>query len=432
MEIMLGCDKNNVSQDKQHQKAVTKILEKAGHNVQIMPVGPGATQNAMMKSSSKGKVVVFLVNGADLQTYKDFYQGMTKGYYHTKYCYFGLQGYINSRTCTCEGAKTVKLKKAHDDASSSSYTKDIVGMTTHEVMEKYKSKLAYACGSSVEELANNLVQVMGGETNSESNSSKQSTGSSIKEALKKAVAPWDGEIEIKLIGDTVYVNRIPNPSTTKLEINEYDNAIYDSINVTDINKNTVNNLSLTYKNKILNMKDDVLIKRFGTVSKKITAPKTVKSLNDAKDYLRREWNKIRREDGRTVECKVPGHTKWRGWVRVYLPSYFINDYMYISKTSHNEDSSGDWSTSLTLVDYPPSFGVEEVETSSKSNSESTDTSSDSTKSSSTSTSKSSSSSSGRSSSSSSGTKRRSYSKSTKNTRTSTNTNNTYRKRQLLG
>lgn len=364
-DIIMGCDENKASQDKKNMKTIEKILEKAGHNVTTVAVGPGNLQNAMRKKSSKGKIAIFLVNGADLQTYKDAWHGMRPGgYYHTKYCYFGCQGYINKRTMTCQGTKTVKLKKAHDDTSPKSFTADIVGLTTAEVMEKYKSRISYACGSSVNELANNLVQVIGGGTNTSSSSAKESTGSSIKEALKKAVAPWDGEVEIRLVGDTVYVNKIPDPATATLEITEYDNAIYDSITVTDINKNTVNNLSLTYKNQVLNLKDPILIKRFGTISKKITSPKTVKSLSQAKSYLRCEWNKIRREDGRSVECKVPGSTKWRNgkWVRVYLPSYFIDDYMYITKTSDSEDSNGDWTTNITLVDYPPSFGTFEDET----------------------------------------------------------------------
>lgn len=51
-------------------------------------------------------------NGADLQTYKDFGQGITKEYYNIKYAIFGLEGWINPSTCSCQGAKTAKLKKS--------------------------------------------------------------------------------------------------------------------------------------------------------------------------------------------------------------------------------------------------------------------------------------------------------------------------------
>ena len=45
-----------------------------------------------------------------------------------------------------------------------------------------------------------------------------------------------------------------------------------------------------------------------------------------------------------------------------MPSFFIDDYMYIIRTSHDEDGTNNWLTSLTLVDYPPSFGTYEEET----------------------------------------------------------------------
>lgn len=358
--IILGCDLNKASEDKKTQKTIAKKLEKAGHKVELAPIGPGPTQNLMGKKKNKGKVVVMLVNGADLQTYKDFYVGMTKGYYHTKYAYFGLEGWISPETCSCKGAKTAKLRKAHDDHSSASFTADIVGMTTEQVMEKYKSKIAYACGSSVEELGNNLVNVIGGGSTSSSKSS-ESTGGSIKEALKKAVSKWDGDVEIRLVEDTVYVHKIKDPTSTKLQISEYDNALYDNITVTDVNPGTVNHLTLKYDNYDLTLQDKNLIKRFGKISQTINADKTVKDLKTAKSFLNREWNKIRRDDGRQVECKVQGSLSYKPglWVRVFLPSYFIDDYMYITKVSNDEDGTNNWTTNLTLVDYPPSFGVEE-------------------------------------------------------------------------
>ena len=360
VNIILGCDRNNVSEDKQTQKKIAKKLEKAGHTVTIADVGPGNLQNLMMKKSSKGKVAVFLVNGADLQTYKDTWQGMKKGYYHTKYCYFGLQGWISPQTLTCETAKTAKLKKAHDDASSKSFTADIVGMTTAEVMEKYKEYIAYACGSTVEELGNNLVKVIGGESSDDS-SSKESTGGNIKEALKQAVSAWDGDVEIRLVEDTVYINKIKDPTSSKLEISEYSNALYDNITVTDVNPGTVNHLTLKYGSYDLTLKDNNLIDRFGKISQTIKADKTVKDLETAKSFLNREWNKIRRDDGRQVECKVQGSLSYKPglWARVFLPSYFIDDYMYITKVSNEEDGTNNWTTNLTLVDYPPSFGVPE-------------------------------------------------------------------------
>lgn len=359
-EIILGCDKNNVSSDKKHQKTIASLLEKAGHTVKIMSVGPGALQNEMKKKTSKGKIAVFLVNGADLQTYKDAWYGMRPGgYYHTKYCYFGLQGYINQKTCTCEGAKKVKLKKAHDDHSSKSFTKDIVGMTTAEVMEKYKSRIAYACGSTVKELGENLVSVIGGGTNTSSSSSNsnQENYGSIKDALKDVLYGWDGDVECYLRDDTIHIRKIKSPDTATLELIEGKNVNLGSVSVTDVNPSTPNYVYCSFGKYDLSIKDDHLINRFGKISKKVTVPTSVKTLDKAKEFLQREWSKTKRDNGHSLECSTQGNTKWKnGWCRVYLPSFNINDYMYISKVSQDESGNGEWDCRLKLVDYPPGFG----------------------------------------------------------------------------
>ena len=104
----------------------------------------------------------------------------------------------------------------------------------------------------------------------------------------------------------------------------------------------------------------MMIQRFGENPQEVTIdPEIVKNMDDAEKFLQREFNKIRRDDGRSIECKVVGDAKWKtgNWVRVYLPSYFIDDYMYITKVSNDEDGGNNWTTGLTLVDYPPSFGT---------------------------------------------------------------------------
>ena len=52
--ILLGCDRHNPSYDKESQKVVRKILEKAGHTVEVLSVGPNFTQQAMKQKKNKG------------------------------------------------------------------------------------------------------------------------------------------------------------------------------------------------------------------------------------------------------------------------------------------------------------------------------------------------------------------------------------------
>lgn len=349
--IILGCDENN-SNDHKVQNTVAKILEKAGHKVTKLAVDSNAFASASYSKKNKGKIGVYLM-AASVFSVADFAFGSTQ----MKYAYFGIRGDASPSIKTENDFKTKKIRPDND---CTSICNKLAGKTYPEMNEKTKKRCQCVFGKTGEEIGNAIVKALGGDTDNSSKSSKTSTGSSIKEALKKAIKKWDGEAEIRLIGDTVYVNKIANPANTKLVINEYDNIIYDSVTLTDVNPSTINFLRLQYKDYELTLKDDILINRFGKISKTIQAPSTIKTLSDAKQYLNRQWNKIRREDGRQLECKVPGHTKWKTgkWVHVYLPSFFIDDYMYITKISSEEDGTGNWLINLALVDYPPSFGVD--------------------------------------------------------------------------
>ena len=321
--VVVGCDLNN-GNDHKVQNTVCKALEKQGHKVEKLPVDSNefATYDWGERGRNpRGKIGVYIIADG-IYSIADRYSN-SGGF---KYAYFIIRGDL--------GRPRMKTRKDFETRP--------IGADPD-----CKGICAKIQGKSFPEI-NKIVK------------KKCWVGSTIKEALKKATSKWDGDVEIRLIGDTVHVNKIKDPTTTKLVINENDNALYDNITVTDINPGTINHLTCTYKNYDLTLKDDLLIKRFGKIKKKIACPSSIKSLKEAEAFLQREFNKIRRNDGRSVECKLVGDTKWREgvWVRVFLPSYFIDDYMYISKCSHDEDANGPWTASLTLVDYPPSFGAD--------------------------------------------------------------------------
>lgn len=430
--IIMGCDLNDTSSDQKTLKTIGSILEKAGHKVELLSVGPNYVQSAMQQSSNKGKTAIYLVNGADLQTYRDFHDGITQGYYYAKYAYFGLQGWISPSTCSCNGAKSAKLKRAHDDASPVSYTAALVGMTTAEVCEKYKKAIAYACGSSAEELGNNLVKVIGGGSNSDEK--KSSSGSTAKECIQKLLTHWDGDVECRIRGDTVYINKIRDPKTNyNLILQEGVNVFTDSVQITDLNPNTVNHLMVKWTGGTITLKDEELIQRFGEVKKEMEAVRKVvkketttkttttdtdtdadtdtdtgtdtdaettddasaaeetttetkttvveekiTNYKDALAFANTEWNKIRRDNGHTLECQTRGSPNWKvgEWVKVILPSFDENGFMYITRTSQSDDG-GEWNCNLSLADYPPGWGAEQIETSS-SDEESSDSDSEST------------------------------------------------------
>ena len=85
----------------------------------------------------------------------------------------------------------------------------------------------------------------------------------------------------------------------------------------------------------------------------------------AMEFALREWNKIKRTSGHTLETQVFGSNHWQvgEWCKVYIPS--MNEYidMYITKIDNSSDSGSEWTTSLTLSDYAPSLSsVDESET----------------------------------------------------------------------
>lgn len=358
--IVIGVDKNlSPDEDYAFQNAVGDVLEKAGHTVEKLEREPNAFATYSYEGKASGKIGIYLI-AAGTYSIADFYYGAASGGGSFKYAYFGIRGDLGLRPHNKSEFESSSV--GADADCPSELCAHIAGKTFPEINNQLKDKCQAIFGESGQEMGKNILAAMGGEVDS-SDSNKESTGSSIKEALKKAVSKWDGDVEIRLEDDTVHVRKIPDPSTAKITIDEFNNAFYDSITVTDINKDTTNKLVLKFKDYELTIKDDTLIKRFGVNKEKIEAEDDVKTLKEAKAFLQREWNKIRRDDGRQVELKVNGHPRWKTgiWCRVYLPSFFIDDYMYISKTSNDEDGSNNWNTSITLVDYPPSFGTYEEE-----------------------------------------------------------------------
>lgn len=344
---------------------IIKVLEKEGHSAEHLGVGPNVVQSKGLQSSSKGKIGIYVVGGSDIGTYVDFRDQLKRGGYHYKYVWFAFASWTatTDKWITENGLKKTPLVRAHDDNfSSQSSIAPYLGKSADNFFQQNKDILNYVYGDTPEELAKKIL-AGGGDSDSKSDSGT-STATSIKDSLKKAVSGWDGDVEIRLINETVYVNKIPDPTKSKLVVNEFENVQTDSVTVTDINPQTVNKLTMNFEDYQLVLSDDVLIKRFDEIAKEITPDDTVKDYETALAFIQREWNKIRRDDGRQVELKIDGSMLFKvgQWVRAYLPSFYIDDYMYIIRMSNDEDGSNNWSTSLTLVDYPPSFGTYTEET----------------------------------------------------------------------
>lgn len=367
-------------------QACIKKLEAKGHTCENAGVGPNTIQSKGLSSSSTGKIGVFIVGGSDAGMYVDFVTGLKNGYYHYKYMWvvFASNTATTDKWITCSGLANTPLVRAWDDNYSGSNIA-AVGKTAKQYFTENKQYINYVCGEKgcdFDSIASKLA-------NGGSDEEESSSATSIKEALKEVLSPLDGEVECKVINDKVYVNKIPEPEASyTLELLEGINIIHDSISITDYNPDTINKLIVHWNNGAdIVYADDMLIDRFGekvteldavkiiTVteveddsvdsdsgsdeSKTSTSTKEVpvETYDEALNFAKTEWAKIRRKNGHTIECRVSSSPEWRQgeWVRVVIPSFDENGFMYVTNVSQSTSPTGS-QCSLTLADYPPSLG----------------------------------------------------------------------------
>ena len=368
--VVLGCDDND-GKNAEWQNTVAKALEDAGHTVEKLPIDPtpfGQYSYGEAGYNPRGKIGVYIMADS-LVSVADLAFGGTS----FKYAYFIIRMDLNKpRMSQPEHFNTSPIGR---DGDCTSVCDHLAGKTYAQMNEICKDKCQCTWGRNPKEGAENLIKTMGGEVASSSSTSK-SNGSSIKSAIKQVLYGWNGDVECYLKDDTIHIHKIRDPTSAKLKLIEDVNVFLDSISVTDIDPNTPNKLIVKWKNNSFIIKDAARIKRFGEVSKTIKSSN--KTEKDAVAFAYHEWNKLLKNDGRKLECKVDGAPKWRigQWVRVYIPSFDLNGYMYLTKVSHDDD--GKWKTNLTLEDYPPDLGEKPSENSSKKASSSSSTASNST------------------------------------------------------
>ncbi len=349
--IVLGCDDNGYN-DAEYQSTVAKILEKAGHTVEKCAIESNAFASYSDGSNGKnpnGKIGIYLI-AAGTYSIADATYGTSR----FKYNYFGIRPEC-SPNWECSDFDT---RPIGPDADCPSWLcSKIAGNSFKRINEIVKAKSMVVTGKDATEMGNNLVKAMGGET-TDSNSDSSSS-STIKSAICDVMYNWDGEAELFIREETVHIQKIQSPSKAKLSLIEGENIHLGSITVNDYNPSTVNYLTATFKDYELTIQDEQRVKRFGKVQSEVSIEDDeVKTLDDAKEFLQREWNKLQRDNGHSLECTVRGNEKWKQgeWCRVYLPSFGIDGYMYIINMSQDDSASDKWNCQLTLVDYPPGFG----------------------------------------------------------------------------
>lgn len=409
---VVGSD-NIDGKEQSYIDTISQVLEEAGNTCEKRPVGPGYVQGYGLGNGSSGKTAVFIVGGSDGGTYQDLVQGISRGYYHYDLCWFAFASWTRTEWITESDLKSRPLVRAHDDNFSTD-TSGFVGKTAAQYFSENSQYIKMAYGDTPEEVAKMILNG-GGDTSDDEGGSSAST---IKDALKELLSFWDAEVECYLRGDTVYVHKIPAPrESCELELKQGVNINLDSISITDYNPDTIN--VMTVHSEVMDdlvYREDKLIWRFGekpveldavkyvtvTTTEEVestdtstedtstdttddtsedstdttdsddtteeetttTETKTVTKVEEVpcetpeevEAFADKEWAKIKRDNGHSIECKVQGAPQWRAgeWVKINIPLFDEDGYMYIKSVSQ---SMGDtWECSLSLVDYPPGFG----------------------------------------------------------------------------
>ncbi len=282
------CSDNIDKKENSRINALCKAIEKAGHKAHNGGVGPNTIQSHGMSSSSKGQIGVFICGGVDIQVFWDFVQGIGSYYHYKRFIYvYASDTATSDKWLTCNGAKKTKTVRAWDDNYSGGRG-DAIGQTVDAYCNKHKDKISYACGSKgckFSEVINNFLQkegMRGGKGGSSESglTKKVSQGGAIREALQKLLTHWDGQVECRIKGREVHINKIRNPEKYHIGVlKEGVNIFSDSVTVTDVNPNTTNYLEVRWKGGVITIKDEALIKRFGVVRTNVLAD----NVNDKKE-----------------------------------------------------------------------------------------------------------------------------------------------------
>lgn len=270
--VVVGCDSNGVH-DAQVQNTVVKALEKQGHNVEKLSIAAGpfsAYDYGHNGKNPKGKIGVYIIADG-IFSIADHYNG--GGF---KYCYFIIRGDLGRPRM--KSRKDFETRPIGADPDCNGVCDKLRGKTFPQINEIVKSRCKVVFGVNAQEMASELIKAMGGETSSSdsSNSDSNSGGGTAKESIQKLLKHWDGEVECRIIGNTVYINKVREPqSHYSLLLEEGVNVFSDSIKITDVNPNTVNYLVVNWSGGKITIKDKELIKRFGTIKSEVNAVKKI-------------------------------------------------------------------------------------------------------------------------------------------------------------
>ena len=344
----------------------------------------------------------------------------TQGYYHYDLCWFAFASWAGSDWISEDGLKTKGLVRAHDDNFSTDTSGFVGKTAVQYFSENSQYiKMAYGdTPEELAEMILNGGDSSDDEEGSSASTIKDAIKEVLAYWDADAQCVVEGDtMYIYRIKDPDEPLEIINSDGSISEeyppiLQSNDNIYQGTIAITDYNPDTVNVLivhsevmeDIVYRN-------EKLITRFGektsevdavklvevTKTEEVSSEDTTTDLTDAstvdttteedtttteedtttatttkttttteeapcetpeevETFARREWAKIKRDDGHTIELTTHAWPNWKvgKWVHLNIPEFDEYDPMFITKVSQSDE--GESKCQLTLADYPPSFG----------------------------------------------------------------------------
>ena len=257
--VVVGCD-INAGNDAQVQNTVVQALKNQGHKVEKLKIHPtpfGQYDWGEAGYNPKGKIGVYIIADG-IYSISDRYAN-PGGF---KYVYFIVRGDLESRP-RMRTRKHFENNPIGADPDCSGVCQKLKGKSFAQMNNIVKKKCWIVFGRNAKEMADELISAMGGSKTSKKGSkdklaSKVSQGGTIKDALQKLLTHWDGKVECYIRGNEVHINKVREPDKfCSCVLEEGFNIFSDSVNVTDVNPNTVNYLEVVWKGGTIVIKDEV-------------------------------------------------------------------------------------------------------------------------------------------------------------------------------
>ena len=423
--VVLGCDSNGMN-DQEFLNAVQSKLESAGYTVEALGIAPGPFAEYSYSSNAQGKYGVYLMADSTVSI-ADYHFGANASGNSFKMAVFGIRTDCIPKLES--GWDTIQLSP---DADCTSVCDKLAYKTYPQMEEICKSDTRIVHANTGDKMGDEVVKALGGQTQDSGEGGEPST---IKDAIKDVLSGWEGEVEAYVRDMTMYIHKIKLPEqNTYLLLSEQHNIEYNSVTIKDYCPNNKNKLIVHWSGgEDIIIQDNKRIERFGEKEWEMEATKKVlkeeapeetttsssdtsnnsdtssdsdssdtsktttddnkkteennsvgyvevpvETEEEALEFAHLEWNKNKRESCHSIELTTIGSDRWEigRWAYVYLPSFDIEEYYYISRASSNI-SPTEWKTSLTLVPYPPKVENDVKEESEENNEE--DTKEDETK-----------------------------------------------------